>query len=202
VAPAAGVGEPAQTCANTTGLLGSSVGGAAATVSGAGAGVADKDVIAGALSKIPTGAPRDVQLRTTGYSYQDNTPPNSDTISGSTIHKVASGIGTYEDPISVAVPGHSGQGAQIPLGTRIYYKDFGFYGIVEDTGATDFPGATHTDIWVDGRGFSADQSKKCMDPVTKDSVAAILNPPPGLATRPPGPITDGDRCNVGGVATP
>jgi hypothetical protein len=84
------------------------------------------------------------------------------------------------------------------VGTRIYYKDFQFYGIVEDSGATKFSGALHTDIWVDGRGYKTKQSKKCMDPVTKKSVDAILNPPPGLASRPPGPITEGNRCNVAG----
>jgi hypothetical protein len=97
-------------------------------------GSPDNDVLPGALSKIPTGAPKDVQLRTTGYSFQDNTPRNSDKISGPTVHKVAGGTGTYEDPISVAIPGHGGRGAQIPIGTRIYYKPFQFYGIVEDTG--------------------------------------------------------------------
>jgi hypothetical protein len=177
-----------------------------------GASQAAKDVIPGSLSKIPTGSPQQVLLRTTGYSYQDNTPRNSDTISCSTIHKVAGGDGTYDNPISVAVPGHSGQGAQINCGTRIYYKDFQFYGIVEDTGATDFPGQKHTDIYVDGKtpasdssadqdtnkvAYTASQSEKCMNPVTKDSVSAILNPPPGLPTRPPGPITQGDTCDVG-----
>ncbi|HEY3688777.1 MAG TPA: hypothetical protein VGL46_00505 [Pseudonocardiaceae bacterium] len=160
------------------------------------------DAGSGTSSKSTGGAPEDVRLRTTGYSFQDNTPPNSNTISCGTVHKVADGNGTYDNPITVAVPGHGGHGAQIPCGTRIYYKDYKFYGIVEDTGATDFPGQKHTDIWVDGRGYTAKQSKACMDPVTQDSVAAILNPPTGLPTRSPGPITRGDTCAVGTSSNP
>jgi hypothetical protein len=178
---------------------GRSVGESEQWASGAGGGTApDKTLIPDSLGRIRTGEPQDVRIRTTGYSYQDNTPRNSDKISGATIHRVAGGLGTYDDPITVAVPGHSGRGAQLPIGTRVYYKPFQFYGIVEDTGATKFSGTTHTDIWVDGRGFSASQAERCMDPVTKDSVQAILNPPPGLPTRQPGPITEGEHCNVGG----
>jgi hypothetical protein len=169
----------------------------AGTLSG---GLRDKDLLSGGASKIPTGQPKTITLRTTGYSFQDNTPPNSNTISCPIIHKVASGTGTYDDPISVAVPGHAGQGVETPCGTRIYYKDFRFYGIVEDTGATKFD-TPHTDIYVDGRGFSKSQSDKCMDPVTKDSVSAIINPPPNLPVRTPGPITEGGSCNVGGGST-
>jgi hypothetical protein len=183
---------------SSCGLLDQTVGSAGSTIGSATSGLShDKDLITGALSKIPTGSPENVQLRTTGYSYQDNTPPNSNTVSCGTIHKVASGDGTYNDPISVAVPGHGGKGAQIPCGTRIYYKPYQFYGIVEDTGATDFSGQKHTDIWVDGRGYSKGQSDKCMDPITKNSIDAILNPPPNLPTRTPGPITQGSNCNVG-----
>jgi len=183
---------------SSCGLLGQTVGSASSTLGSAlGSALPDKDLIPGALSKIPTGSPQNMQIRTTGYSYQDNTPANTNKISCGTIHKAASGNGTYQDPISVAVPGHGGKGAQIPCGTRIYYKPYQFYGIVEDTGATDFPGQKHTDIWVDGRGYDKDQSDKCMDPVTKNSIDAIVNPPPGLPTRAPGPITQGSKCDVG-----
>jgi hypothetical protein len=175
---------------NTPGSIGS---GAGSAVGGA---VNDKDVIPDSVGKILAGSPRQIRLRTTGYSFQDNTPPNSNTISCPTLHRAASGVGTYDDPITVAVPGHAGHGAEIPCGTRIYYPDFRFYGIVEDTGATKFS-TSHTDIWVDGRGYSKSQSDACMNPVTKSSVTAILNPPPNLPVRAAGPITQGHSCDVG-----
>jgi hypothetical protein len=164
--------------------------------SGVGGAVNDKDVIPDSVGKILAGSPRQIRLRTTGYSFQDNTPPNSNTISCPILHRAASGVGTYDDPITVAVPGHVGHGAEIPCGTRIYYPDFRFYGIVEDTGASTFS-TPHTDIWVDGRGYSKSESDTCMNPVTKPSVTAILNPPPNLPMRAAGPITQGHSCDVG-----
>ena len=159
------------------------------------------NTVSGAASKILGGQPEETVLHTTGYSFQDNTPPNSNTISCGIIHKVAGGKGTYDDPITVAVPGSGGKGAQIPCGTRIYYKIYRLYGLVEDTGATNYGDAKHTDIYVDGQGISKQASDKCMDPVTTPDgspTPAILNPPANLPVRAAGPITTANGCDVGG----
>lgn len=39
----------------------------------------------------------------TGYSYWDNTPPASAIIGRPVIHTIAAGIGTYDDPVTLAV---------------------------------------------------------------------------------------------------
>jgi 3D (Asp-Asp-Asp) domain-containing protein len=159
-----------------------------------------KDVIPGSLTKIlRSGQPKQITLHTTGYSFQDNQGGNNSTISCSTIHKNAGGDGTYNDPITAAVPGHAGQGTQIPCGTEIYVPGYQRYIIVEDTGATKYTDAEHTDIYVGGEGTSAAASKKCMDPVTTSDghpIPAIENPPPNEPVDA-GPITGpGGQCQV------
>lgn len=155
--------------------------------------------VSGAASKILTGAPKQTVLHTTGYSFQDNQGGDNATISCGTIHKTAGGDGTYNNPITVAVPGHAGQGVETPCGTRIYVPKYQKYFIVEDTGATKYPDAHHIDIYVDGQGTTASASKKCMDPVTTNDgspTPAIINPPPGEQVMA-GPITEKDgKCNV------
>jgi 3D (Asp-Asp-Asp) domain-containing protein len=145
------------------------------------------------------GPARRVKLHTTGYSFQDNQGGNNAVISCGIIHKTAGGIGTYEDPITVAVPGHTGQGTEIPCGTRIYVPDYGKYFLVEDTGATKYADAAHIDIYVSGEGTSKSSSDRCMDPVTTTNghpIDAIIDPPPGLPVAA-GAITQRDgTCNV------
>ncbi|WP_028937508.1 hypothetical protein [Pseudonocardia spinosispora] len=166
------------------------------------AGSAAGHVLEGA-DKILTGAPKQTKLHTTGYSFQDNQGGDNATISCGTIHKTAGGTGTYDNPITVAVPGHAGQGVETPCGTRIYVPRYEKYFLVEDTGATKYSDAHHIDIYVGGEGTSASASKKCMDPVTTEDgspVAATINPPSGLKVMP-GPITHGGKCVVGGSSS-
>lgn len=111
---------------------------------------------------------------TTAYGYGDNTPASNE-ISNPTVHSVASGTGTYADPVTVAV-GHSITNGVDTLdyaaGTRFYVPNVQKYFVAEDTcgdGATpqnigchklfgtangnDAPaGATKwIDLWVGGR---------------------------------------------------
>jgi hypothetical protein len=208
--------QPSSAAGSVNSTVGSDASAALDSVGGAAGGMADSALkSAGERKSIATGEPKEVKLATTGYSFQDNTPKNSNKISCGTIHSVAGGLGTYDDPISVAVPGHDGQGdgsgAELSCGTRIYYKEYRFYGIVEDTGASKYA-LPHTDIYVDGAtnadggggasnpAYTAAQSKKCMDPVShiKDGTDAIVNPPPNEPVRKPGPITQGGSCDVFG----
>ena len=139
----------------------------------------------------PTGAESVSQAYITGYSYWDNTPAGSSTISDPVLHKVAGGIGTYADPITIAV-GHSIiNGVDIldfPKGTRFYIPNLRRYFIVEDTcgdGNTPQNGACHTgypsgasfwlDVWVGGGTVSSSVSNSCMNAIT-DIHRVIKNP--------------------------
>ena len=191
----------ATICFRRPGSFGSGGGGDLGSVGSALGDTARDGVgaVSGAASKILTGPPKQIMLHTTGYSFQDNQGGNNATISCGILHKTAGGKGTYDDPITVAVPGHAGQGTETPCGTRFYVPKYQKYFIVEDTGATKYDDAHHIDIYVGGEGGSASASQKCMDPVTTNDgspVPAIINPPPGRPVRP-GAITQGSACNVG-----
>lgn len=141
--------------------------------------------------------PKTLNAYTTGYSYFDNTPPGSATISHPALHKKAGGQGTYKDPVTVAV-GHSIINSKdildYPKGTRFYIPNVKKYFIVEDTcgdGPKPQNGACHSltkapkgvtvwlDIWIGGQGSTRKQADDCMSKVTDGNGAihkAILNP--------------------------
>jgi hypothetical protein len=109
------------------------------------------------------------------------------------LHKVAGGQGTYADPITTAVPGHSGSGMETAKGTRIYVAKVKRYFIVEDSGATKMSGK-HFDLWVGGQGFSKSSSDKCMNSYT-GKATVILNPPAGEPVTV-GPLTGSNGCRI------
>jgi LysM repeat protein len=149
----------------------------------------------GAIDVKPTAATKQMKIWLTGYSFQDNTPAGSATVSHPILHKDAGGTGTYADPITVAVPG---QGSGIwKAGSRFYLPSVKRYVIVEDTGASPAPSgdAGHLDMWVDGQGGSKSASDACMDKITSESATAIFSPPSNLPVMP-GPITQNGKCNV------
>jgi len=126
----------------------------------------------------------------TGYTYYDNTPPGSAAISHPVIHTRAGGVGTYNDPITVAV-GHSlATGRDVldfAAGTRFYMPYLQRYFMVEDTcgdGARPENGACHVhpanvtawlDIWVDGQGGSENSATDCAEAITGNR-RVVLNP--------------------------
>ena len=139
---------------------------------------------------------------TTGYSYWDNTPPGSADISNGVIHTKAGGVGTFDDPITVAV-GHVISGDSDTLdyaaGTKFYVPNLRRYFIVEDScGGGDTPqnGPCHTgyeghpwiDLYVDGANASKETSDACMNAITELHLV-IVNPAPNYAVVP-GPITN------------
>jgi hypothetical protein len=144
------------------------------------------------ISVLPDVAPAagSITAELTGYSWQDNTPPGSADISMPVIHQKADGTGTYSDPITTAVPGSGGKGAETPKGTKIYVPKIKRYIIVEDTGATKMS-SKHFDIWVGGEGFSKSASDKCMNSFTGKAQVEI-NPPAGR------PVTVGALTNASG----
>jgi hypothetical protein len=161
-----------------------------------------------AAAAAPVGG-QQIQAYLTGYSYFDNTPAGSPSISHPQVHRTAGGSGTYDDPITVAV-GHSKAGGGDTLdwaaGTRFYVPSIKRYLIVEDTcGDGDSPqdGACHTgfpssastwlDVWVDGRDGSSSSAGDCMGRLTGVH-PVVVDPGPGL------PVTTGSIASGGGCA--
>jgi hypothetical protein len=155
---------------------------------------------------------------TTAYTWYDNTPPGSADIAFAksygypTVHEKAGGIGTYEDPITIAV-GHVLQdGTSTPdfaPGTRFYIPNLRKYFIVEDLcGDGDRPqdipchllteealatGATiWLDMWIDGESVSAEQADACAHELT-GGYAVIESPRPDYVVVP-GPIAHNRVC--------
>jgi hypothetical protein len=129
----------------------------------------------------------------TGYSWYDNTPPGSPAISQPVLHTRAAGVGTYADPITVAV-GHSiinGRDvADWAAGSMFYIPNLHRYFIVEDTCGdgpspqdgpchTGFPGdaSTWLDVWIDGRTGSQAATRSCANAITGVRTV-IRNPGP------------------------
>lgn len=150
----------------------------------------------------------------TAYSWFDNTPAGSPTISHPVLHKTAGGTGTYEDPVTVAV-GHSLETGEdvldIPAGTRIYVPSVRRYFIVEDTcgdgpspedgpchsGAEEFGDASlWIDLWIGGEGGSAALAHSCAKAIT--GVHTVILSPGGnyLVASGAGVIHEG-RCDAG-----
>ena len=141
------------------------------------------------------GAPNQLTIWLTGYSWQDNTPPGSSVVGEPVLHKEAGGQGTFADPITVAVPGHEGAMAWQP-GTKFYLPSVQRYVIVEDSGAAKQPAGTdtHLDMWIDGQDGTKQATDDCENTFT-GRVPAQANPPDNLPVMA-GPIFANQKCNV------
>jgi hypothetical protein len=159
---------------------------------------------------------------TTAYTYFDNTPPGSAQIAfphseySQTLHNLAGGIGTYADPVTLAV-GHSITNGvstpDFPPGTRFYFPDLRKYTIVEDVcgdGSTPQNGPCHNvstapsgtsiwlDIWIGGSSSdSATALDNCASIVT-DSTGelhtVVKNPSSNYAVNYPGAVYHSGYC--------
>jgi hypothetical protein len=145
----------------------------------------------------------------TAYTYFDNTPPGSATISHPVLHTTAGGTGTYADPITIAVGHTLNTGRDVldyPAGTRMYLPHVKRYFLVEDTcgdGPTpeNVPCHKHpatvaawVDMWLGGAGGTRATTDACAAHVTGNHPVE-LSPPPGR-TVVAGPIFSGGRCTV------
>jgi hypothetical protein len=154
------------------------------------------------------GAERVIAAYVTGYSWYDNTPAGSSTVSNPVAHSTAGGTGTWADPITVAV-GHSLATGRDVLrwapGTRFYFPDLKRYVVVEDTCgngsapqdepcSTGYPArdSTWLDVWIDGRSSTRSQTAACAEAIT-GSRTVIVNPLPGHPVSA-GPIAAGGSC--------
>jgi hypothetical protein len=152
---------------------------------------------------------------TTAYTWYDNTPEGSASISHPVLHKTAGGTGTYADPITIAV-GHSlatGQDVlDFPAGTRIYLPDVRRYFIVEDTcgdgrdpengpchEGTNAEGTNSTiwiDLWIGGQSVDSDGADECAGRVT-DVHTAVINPASNYAVAPGAGVIHDGTCDAG-----
>ncbi|WP_260013138.1 hypothetical protein [Sulfitobacter sp. W074] len=138
----------------------------------------------------------------TGYSYWDNTPPASAIIGRPIIHDIAAGIGTYNDPVTLAV-GWRRDGSKISEdfkpGTRFYIPRLRKYAVVEDLcgdGEKPQAGPCHVgweghpwlDVYVDGSARNADEADRCMEKLT--GIQPVLTNPRRGYRVSPGPIVE------------
>lgn len=159
---------------------------------------------------------------TTAYSYWDNTPPGSADISHPVLHSKAGGVGTYADPVTLAV-GHSlATGKDVldfPKGTKFYLPDIRKYALVEDScgdGKTPQNGPCHSltkapkgaqvwlDVWADGKSATRKQSDACLSKVTDGNGAlhtAIKDPASDYVVEAR-PISEGATCRANYGNTP
>ena len=139
----------------------------------------------------PVNAEQTMTIYLTGYSYWDNTPRGSAQIARPVIHRSAGGIGTYADPVTLAV-GHQKRGSRntmdFPKGTRFYFPKIRKYAIVEDLcgdGNRPQNGPCHSgyngfawlDIYVGGRKAGERVADNCMRRLTGIQ-SALINPSP------------------------
>jgi hypothetical protein len=152
---------------------------------------------------------------TTAYTWYDNTPAGSATISHPVLHQTAGGTGTFDDPITIAV-GHSlatGQDVlDFPAGTKIYLPDVRRYFIVEDTcgdGNDPQGGPCHQgvnangtnstiwiDMWIGGQSMSASGANECASRVTNVNTA-VFNPASNYVVAPGAGVIHDGKCDAG-----
>jgi hypothetical protein len=127
---------------------------------------------------------KQVLVRLRGYSSYDNIPPGPAEVTDPVVHDTAGGQGTFDDPVTLAVP----LGSDFDPGTRLYLPSVRRYGVVEDFDPGP-PSADDVAVWVDGEGGSEGAVDACLDRSAGPTHAEV-DPPPG---RPviPGPIFDG-----------
>ena len=152
---------------------------------------------------VPNGQPQAFQAYVTGYSFWDNTPPGTVDISHPVIHRFAGGMGTFSNPITLAVGHRIVEGEDIldfPAGLRFYLPRLRKYAVVEDTcGDGPFPqdGPCHAgnngliwlDIYVDGVQAGKAESATCMNAIT-GAQPVVMDPGPNMSVVV-GPVTEG-----------
>jgi hypothetical protein len=148
----------------------------------------------------------------TGYTWFDNSPPGAG-IYDPIIHTVAGGVGTYADPITVAVGWSTASGQPVltyAAGTRMYLPHLRRYFIVEDRCGSQVPpesgscynlanappgATTWVDVWVGGQvGDNSSAVIACANTIT-DIHTIIVNP---VSTYPvvSGPIYYNGACTL------
>eukprot|EP01004_Peranema_trichophorum_P008464 NODE_7220_length_799_cov_25.995562_g6612_i0.p1 GENE.NODE_7220_length_799_cov_25.995562_g6612_i0~~NODE_7220_length_799_cov_25.995562_g6612_i0.p1 ORF type:complete len:227 (-),score=22.13 NODE_7220_length_799_cov_25.995562_g6612_i0:118-774(-) len=117
----------------------------------------------------------------TFYGARDNCPPGG-SIAYPSIHKVAGGTGTYQDPITFA-----GAKDAIKPGTKIYVPFLSKYFVMEDDCEEcrkewKKSKKWHVDLWMGPSTLIAGTELiACENALTKDKTAIIIDPAPNLS---------------------
>jgi hypothetical protein len=152
--------------------------------------------LGGAVRATAATARKDIKMPgtyTTAYDWWDNNPPGSAEISHPVVHHSAGGIGTYGNPLTVAVNyGSDRHHLQFPAGTRFYVPNIRAYLIAEDTIGDTAHGRVHLDMWAGGKTSSERSAFHCMDHVT-GNVLVIRNPSRNYAVVQ-GPLSAHNKC--------
>lgn len=152
---------------------------------------------------VPTGQPQTLQAYVTGYSFWDNAPPGRIEISHRLRQDYAGGMGTYSNPVTLAV-GHMKVAGQdrldIPAGTLFYLPYLRKYAVVEDTcndGQSQQPGPCHggyegnlwLEIYLGGDMSDQAQAARCREKITAVQ-PVVMDPLPDKSVVV-GPVTEG-----------
>lgn len=163
-------------------------------------------------------APGEIAVYLTGYTWHDNTPPGDRISQPREAGARASGSGTWDDPITVAV-GHSLASGQdvldFPAGTLFYVPSLRRYLIVEDTcgdGPEPEDGPCHRlddpdnpapegasawlDVWVDGRDVDEETAHACARRLTGLHMV-VVNPSAGYVVADGEGVLQDSFCDVG-----
>lgn len=132
----------------------------------------------------------------TYYGYPDNDPAGRDIAYPDrkyldAYHNEADGVGTYDDPITLAVA----KGVY-KIGTKIYVPYIKKYVVVEDICATCRKGGQpHLDIWMESNESHEQALYQCQRKWTRKNVEVEINPPLGrLVDTTPLFNTDAGTC--------
>ena len=96
-------------------------------------------------------------LTLTFYGYPDNDPPGNE-IAYPHVHEIAGGIGTYDDPVTVAIVTDI-NGGNWAAGTRMYVPSLKKYLLVEDECASCVP--DQIDVWMDSTIDYPNEALQC-----------------------------------------
>lgn len=168
----------------------------------------DRSVVVDAAAQDALRVSDETRMRVflTGYSYWDNTPPQSAAIARPVLHDEAGGAGTYEDPVTLAVGHRYVDQAFVPdypPGTRFYFPMLRKYAVVEDLCGDGFEpqlGPCHIghnghpwlDLYIGGVGHDAARADACTRSITGIQ-PAMMHPRPFYPTQA-GPVMD-TICN-------
>jgi 3D (Asp-Asp-Asp) domain-containing protein len=117
----------------------------------------------------------DTRVLVTFYGFVDNDPPGKaiayqHRYFPDAVHDEAGGVGSYEDPITVAA-----KEGRWPIGTRMYVPYLKKYLVLEDTCANCRE--EHIDVWMESDGAFPDELLACEEEWTREQAEVEINPP-------------------------
>ena len=127
-----------------------------------------------------------VTMEVTAYGWDDNSPPGNAIAYPAnggfpTLHDVASGTGTYADPITFATDMN-----EYPPGTILYVPFLEKYVIMEDDCTqcdSDWTSSMtrHIDVWMNSNGTESSSALfSCEDTWTRSATEVVTSPPSNL----------------------